>query len=1105
MSKKLPKNLKHLFLVAFLFASTAITMAQTNAWINEFHYDNVGGDTNESVEVVIENPGMLSDYAVVRYNGNDGATYGSTTLDTFTEGVTVGAYTIYSFVYPSGGLQNGPDALALTYQGSLIAGQFLSYEGAFMATNGPANGLTSTDIGVAESGTTATTESLQLTGTGGTYSAFTWTAPSTANLGMANTGQTIMAGANTGPSITNIATDPMTVTPANTVDVSATITDVEDNVASAQLAWGLTNGGPYTNTIVMSLVSGTTYSTDTSIPAQADGTTVYYIITATDDDAMPETTTTAQNSYDVNATPAVGFQLDDVDTIYTIDFDTTVAEVNEGTFDGSGFVPTPATGQLDSDSWLVQGLSDGDSAFGDSNTAGDFTGSATFGSSIVGINAIEVMTGNVGLGFQPGGSDLTPGLIAFRFQNNTGETITRLSISYEVYVYNDEERSNSITLRHGTEANLAGGVANLGDGGLVLLNSPEVSDATPTAKRSILSNSIFTNATNTGLLNIAPGETYIIAWETDDVSGSGSRDEFALDNIQILANSALSQFTFSGGDLENMILGSNYNLTGATNIYNQFYNVQGVFQTNAFLTLKSSAEKTAYTGPFIAGSTVIGNVTAERFIPAKRAFRILSSPLTTSNSINANLQEGAMTATANPVPGFGTHITGSTAGADGFDATPSGNPSMFTLDNSTQAFEAVPNTDTKTLTAGEPLLTLIRGSRSIDVTDNEAIPDNTTLRATGTLELDAVTQSFTTTADTQDASGGDGTFFLFGNPFARAVDMSAIFSGTAANGAQQNLNPNFYYIFDPQINGDNGRGGYVTIDLSDGSNNTGGVSDANGYLQSWQGAFAAIVDNTPGTDTSITFGENAEGIAGASQTNTFDPETVEGTILGKLLRVEDGVTALSDSFVIKFGSTLNSGIDLQDAPKLSNLDENFAVRTNDQNLSIESRSNPSDDTLLNLYWDNLRGSTYNISLTLENIDLDAYLVDYFTASSHLLSSGENNIEVIVTDNETSSSTDRFDIVFGLDPLSTPENAVTEVTISPNPFSDEGLTISSPEFINNDVTVKLTNILGQQVYSKKHAASTGILEIREVATLPSGIYIITLETNTSSTVRKVIKN
>ena len=157
MARYLHLKTFHLFVLCFISYS-GIVLAQNNAWINEFHYDNNGADTNESVEIIIENPGTLTDYAVVRYNGNGGVTYGTTSLDEFTIGETVNTYTVYSFVFSSGGLQNDTDGLALTYQGTLITGQFLSYEGVFTATNGPASGVTSTDIGVAESGSTLATE-----------------------------------------------------------------------------------------------------------------------------------------------------------------------------------------------------------------------------------------------------------------------------------------------------------------------------------------------------------------------------------------------------------------------------------------------------------------------------------------------------------------------------------------------------------------------------------------------------------------------------------------------------------------------------------------------------------------------------------------------------------------------------------------------------------------------------------------------------------------------------------------------------------------------------------------------------------------------------------
>ena len=152
-----------------------------NAWINEIHYDNANSDVNESVEVIIQDAESynLADFSVILYNGGNGASYNTKTVDLFTAGAVSESYSFFYYVYPANGLQNGaPDGLALAYQGVLINGQFLSYEGDFTATNGPANGLLSSDIGVSEPGTDPAGNSLQLSGTGCVYDDFIWMAPS---------------------------------------------------------------------------------------------------------------------------------------------------------------------------------------------------------------------------------------------------------------------------------------------------------------------------------------------------------------------------------------------------------------------------------------------------------------------------------------------------------------------------------------------------------------------------------------------------------------------------------------------------------------------------------------------------------------------------------------------------------------------------------------------------------------------------------------------------------------------------------------------------------------------------------------------------------------
>jgi len=108
-----------------------------------------------------------------------------------------------------------------------------------------------------------------------------------------------------GPSITNITQNPTTVTSSDTVSVSADVTD-PDGIGGVELHWGTTSGS-LNNTINMSLSSGNTYTTDSNIPAQVDGTTVYYEIYALDNNA--DDTTSSEQSYTVNDNPPCASEL----------------------------------------------------------------------------------------------------------------------------------------------------------------------------------------------------------------------------------------------------------------------------------------------------------------------------------------------------------------------------------------------------------------------------------------------------------------------------------------------------------------------------------------------------------------------------------------------------------------------------------------------------------------------------------------------------------------------------------------------------------------------------------------------------------------------------
>lgn len=158
----------------------------SSAWINELHYDNDGTDINEGVEIAGTTGTDLNGWKLVAYNGNGGVAYKTITLSGILSNQSNGYGTAN---FAMAGLQNGSaDGIALVNAAGQVV-QFISYEGSFTATDGPASGLVAVDIGISESATSPLGQSLQLTGNGTSYEAFTWKLQS-ATAGQINDNQT---------------------------------------------------------------------------------------------------------------------------------------------------------------------------------------------------------------------------------------------------------------------------------------------------------------------------------------------------------------------------------------------------------------------------------------------------------------------------------------------------------------------------------------------------------------------------------------------------------------------------------------------------------------------------------------------------------------------------------------------------------------------------------------------------------------------------------------------------------------------------------------------------------------------------------------------------
>ena len=191
-------------------------------------------------------------------------------------------------------------------------------------------------------------------------------------------------------------------------------------------------------------------------------------------------------------------------------------------FTAGGFTSTPSAGQLDSDEWRIEGLSDGNGTWGGSHTTGDFARGPNDGAvSTGGIYAFDVGSGNITLGFQATAGDVTSGKLILRLVNTGSDPITQLDVSYKIIDYNDQNRANTLNFAYGEGSTEPGTFTTVS---AMDFTTTEVASPSPiwiTTNRS---------TTITGL-NVAQDQFIYLVWETDDVSGSGSRDEIAIDDI----------------------------------------------------------------------------------------------------------------------------------------------------------------------------------------------------------------------------------------------------------------------------------------------------------------------------------------------------------------------------------------------------------------------------------------------------------------------------------------------------------------------------------------------------------------------------------------------
>lgn len=436
-----------------------------------------------------------------------------------------------------------------------------------------------------------------------------------------------------------------------------------------------------------------------------------------------------------------------------------------------------------------------------------------------------------------------------------------------------------------------------------------------------------------------------------------------------------------------------------------------------YLTLKSTATKTARVAPVSAASSIsygTGRFVIERYFPGKRAWRLITAPVTVdaTKTFFNSWQAGGNNSLSNG--NNGTFITGpNESAANGLDVSPQHNFSLKTFNQLTSGFDGIGNTKAVTSlisgtsgAAGLPdnvgYFMFVRGDR----TSNNPQPFNpsvignaTTLRDTGRIQ----TQNYTFNCN---PSSGTHKYTLIGNPYASPVDFASLTRNNVANK---------FWAWDPNLNGTNGVGGYAIVDLSLNNVTTvpaGGSTTQNQFIQSKQ---AFLVETTGGSPT-ISFAEAAK--SANNNLNVFRPTatTIPSLIANLYVVSQDGQKSLSDGVLAQYREDFSISQDVLDAVKFTNVNETFSIRNGTNYFMLERRPfvNATDTIFFSL--NRTRQQKYRFNFILDDIikakDRIAYLEDrYLKTATPLNMKGSSWVDFEVNSTSASAAPNRFFITF----------------------------------------------------------------------------------------------
>ncbi len=480
------------------------------------------------------------------------------------------------------------------------------------------------------------------------------------------------------------------------------------------------------------------------------------------------------------------------------------------------------------------------------------------------------------------------------------------------------------------------------------------------------------------------------------------------------------------------------------------------------VTFKSTSSGTATLGQVTGTLTGETNVTVERFIPAKRAWRAITAPLKgwSNSSIYSswmnNNQSGVSDATGMLVFGPTTNW--------GIQMAPNYNLLTYNANNTWSGVSMPIASGTLfSSTINNAFMAYITGPFGSSNIASGATA--TTLKANGTLITGS--QTYSSLSSTE--------YSFIGNPYASPISPSAILT--------DNANFSNIWVWDPQLAS---HGAYVVYSGSAYSNISGSYTSGQ-PIQSGQAFFVK-----PNTTSNFILSENHKSTT--VDNGLFDRITVSPKILRvNLLKQIETNWQPFDAVMTLFHANAANTIDELDAVKMFNSNNNITLQNSGVSLMAEHRALPAvQDTLQLRVNDMEAGINYKLSIQTENfsaIDLTARLEDLLTNTSVPVALNGTLTEYTFVPSATDNVADRFRIVFGA-PLSNDAIESNTINMYPNPVIGSSFQIQLPKSMGGIYKYTIINTLGQVVDQGKinvTEQTNHTLTLKK--TLPSGIYIL----------------